>query len=47
MILECAISCNADYIITGNKHLLDMKEYRDVKIVKAKDFIEIVDKAAK
>ncbi len=40
-ILECAISSKADYIITGDKHLLDMKEFCGVKIVNAKQFLDI------
>lgn len=43
-ILACAISCNADYIVTGDKHLLELKEYENVEIVTAKVFVEIIEK---
>lgn len=41
-ILECAVSSNSDYIVTGDKHLLDIKEYKGIKIVTAKQFLELV-----
>ena len=40
-IIECAVSCSADYIVTGDKHLLDLVEYKGVKIVSPRRFIEI------
>ena len=42
-ILECAIACSADYIVTGDNHLLDIKEYKRVKIVNAQKFVEIIE----
>jgi len=38
-ILECAISCKADFIVSGDKHLLNLKEYEGIKIIKATEFI--------
>lgn len=46
-ILECAIACGADYIVTGDKHLLDIKEYEGTKIVKAREFVEIIENSNK
>lgn len=40
-ILECAISSDADYIVTGNKHLLKLKKFRETKIITAKKFLNI------
>ena len=45
-ILECAVSCKADYIVSGDSHLLDLKEYKGIKILSAKDFLEIAEKGA-
>ena len=39
-ILECATDGKADYIITGDLDLLDLKEFRGIKIVTAKRFLE-------
>lgn len=41
-ILECALSCNADYIISGDKHLLRLKQFKGIKIVTAKKFLEVI-----
>jgi uncharacterized protein len=40
--LECALAANADYIITGDRDLLDLKEYGGVKIMNARDYLDIV-----
>jgi putative PIN family toxin of toxin-antitoxin system len=41
-ILEAALCGSADFIITGDKHLLNLKEYTGMKIVTAAEFIELV-----
>ena len=41
-VLECALSCNAEFIVTGNNHLLKLGEYRGIKIVKPAEFIKKV-----
>ena len=41
-IVECAVSCNADYIITADKHLLELKEYAGIKIVTANEFLKLL-----
>jgi len=42
-ILECAVVAGADYIVSGDNDLLDMKEYRGIKIVTASEYLQIVD----
>ena len=37
-ILECAVAGNADYIVSGDSHLLDIEEYRGVEIVSPDEF---------
>ena len=37
-ILECAVKFKADYIISGDSHLLKLKKYGKIKIIKASDF---------
>ena len=44
MILECAIAGKADHIITGDPHLLELKEFRGIKIVTAKKFLDELNK---
>ncbi|MFH1409126.1 MAG: putative toxin-antitoxin system toxin component, PIN family [Nanoarchaeota archaeon] len=41
MILECAVACDADVIISGDHHLLDLKECNRIKIIAAKDFLAL------
>jgi len=40
-ILEAANEAGADYIISGDKkHLLSLKEFRNIKIISAKEFLD-------
>lgn len=39
--LECAVAASADYIITGDEHLLKIKEFRGIKILSPADFIRM------
>jgi putative PIN family toxin of toxin-antitoxin system len=41
--ISCAISANADCIVTGDKDLSDLKKYQSVRIIHASDFIKIFD----
>ncbi len=44
IILECAIEGNVDYIISKDKHLLKLKEFREIKIIKPEEFLRIINK---
>ena len=37
-VLECAISANVEFIISGDKHLLDLKNFRGIEIMTPEDF---------
>ena len=39
IFLECALDGKADYIISGDKHLLYLGTFSDIKIVKPKQFL--------
>ena len=41
-ILECAVEGGVDYLVSGNKHLLDVKEFQGIKIVTARQILEIL-----
>lgn len=43
-ILEAAFDGKADYIISGDQHLLKLKEFKGIKIVNGKDFLSIFGK---
>jgi uncharacterized protein len=40
-VLECAVSAGADYIVTGDKDLLRLKQYDAIQIKSAGEFLEI------
>ena len=40
--LECALEGGAEYIVSGDKHLLSMGEFKEIKIVKSRKFLEIL-----
>jgi len=39
-ILECAQQQGADYIVSGDHHLLDIGKYQDIQIVSPREFLE-------
>ena len=42
--VEAAVTGKADYIITQDNHLLRIKEFRGIKILTPKEFLDIVKK---
>lgn len=42
IVILAAISARASFIISGDKHLLSLGEYRGIPIVKAHDFLKTV-----
>ena len=41
-ILECALEGGADYLVSGDHHLLDLKRFRGMQIVTARQFLTIL-----
>lgn len=41
--ISCAVSAPATYLVSGDKDLTDLDHYQTIKIVKAKDFLEMFD----
>lgn len=41
-IVECAIEANADFIVSGDKHLLSLKEFKKIPIVRAAELFSIL-----
>jgi len=42
--LACAYEGEADYIVSGDHHLLDIETYRGTRILKAKSFLDVWEK---
>jgi putative PIN family toxin of toxin-antitoxin system len=40
--IQCAVSCNANFIVSGDKHLLNMKEYHGIRILKAPEWLSLL-----
>src|SRR3989344_4563704 len=43
IVLECALAGNVDYIVSQDNHLLGIKEFREIKILKPEDFLKLLD----
>ena len=41
--ISCAVSAGADFIVTGDKDLMEIKKYRSVKVLSTSDFLEMMD----
>lgn len=39
-VIECAVSSRADYIVSGDRHLLGIENYQGIAIVNARTFLE-------
>ena len=38
--LECAVEGRADYIVSGDRHLLQLREFRDIEILAPREFVD-------
>lgn len=41
-VLACAIKAGADYIVSGDDHLLSLKEYKGIRILTVLEFLKIL-----
>lgn len=41
-ILECAVAGNADLIVSGNRHFLDLRTYEGIGMVRPRDFLRML-----
>lgn len=41
-IIECAVAGKSSYIISGDKHLLHLREFEGIKILRASEFLQII-----
>ena len=39
-VIECALECQADLIVSGDKHLLRLKGYAGIPIMSVREFLE-------
>ena len=43
-VLECALKAKAEFIVTGDKHLLSLKHFQDIDIISLSDFLKALKK---
>ncbi len=41
--LECALSGGADYIVSGDKHLVSLGEYQGIRILSPAEFLRVLE----
>jgi putative PIN family toxin of toxin-antitoxin system len=41
-ILECAVHAHADFIVTGDPHLLILGNYKGVRLIRLTDFLDLL-----
>lgn len=39
-VLECAVSGSANFIVSGDRHLLAIREYNGIEIVRVREFLD-------
>ncbi|MFH1773678.1 MAG: putative toxin-antitoxin system toxin component, PIN family [Methanobacteriota archaeon] len=44
-VLECAVNGKVDFIVSGDRHLLEMEEYRGIRIVTAREMLKLMEGA--
>ena len=40
--LECAVAGRAEYVVSGDGHLLDLKEHRGIRILSPREFVALL-----
>jgi putative PIN family toxin of toxin-antitoxin system len=41
--IECALETKAKYLVSGDKHLLKVGEYKKIQIVSVNDFLQVLE----
>ncbi len=41
-IIECALASSSEYVITYDKHLLNLKEFQGIKIATPEEFLRVI-----
>ena len=43
-VLACAIAANAEFIVSGDRHLLDLRDHQGIRIITAAEAARELDK---
>jgi putative PIN family toxin of toxin-antitoxin system len=41
-ILEAAVAAKANFLVTGDRHLLEIKEFRGIEVVNSRNFLKLL-----
>jgi len=41
--IECALAANAEYIVSGDKHLLKVGSYKKTRILSVSEFLQVIE----
>lgn len=41
-IIECALACSAQFIVSSDKHLLNLKKFKNITIVLPEEFLRVL-----
>lgn len=44
LVLDCAVAAGAQYLVTGDAHLLRLQTYEQVTIISPQDFLQILER---
>ncbi len=47
MFIECAVEGKADYLVSGDPHLTDIKEYEGIQILTPAQFVILLEREAR
>ena len=42
-VIECALAAKADYLVSGDKHLLELPNYKNTRISSVNEFLKIME----
>lgn len=43
IVLSCALSAKANFIVSGDKHLLNLKKFQNIPILSTREFIDLFE----
>ena len=44
-ILDCALQAKADFIVSGDKHLLKLRRFQNIKIITPREFLDTAERS--
>ena len=43
-VIECAVASGSRYIVSGDKHLLRLAHYENIRVIKVAEFLTLIPK---